>query len=108
MRRVDHPRSFGNLIQLVDKDRALLRQIGHNIAVMDDLLADVDRGAKGIERNLHDIDGPHNAGAEAARLEKENPLSFRFAAVPVFRDVLEGGCSHVLQYTASTPSLELG
>jgi hypothetical protein len=41
---------------------------------VNDLLADVDRGAEGLQRNLHDIDGPHHACAEAARLQKQYSL----------------------------------
>jgi hypothetical protein len=67
---------------------------------MNDFFTDIDRRAKGIQRNLHDINGPHDTGTEAARLEKKNPLGFRFVAAPVFRDVLKGGCSHAFQYTA--------
>jgi hypothetical protein len=67
---------------------------------MNDFFANVDRRTKGIEGDLHDVDGAHDTGTEAARLEKKYPLGFRFAAAPVFRDVVESGCSHVIQYTA--------
>jgi hypothetical protein len=70
---------------------------------MDDLFADIDRSAKGVQRNLHDVDGTHDTGAEAARLEQKNPLSFRFIGALVVSDVVESGCSHVFQYTASNP-----
>ncbi len=39
---------------------------------MDDLLADVDGSAEGVERNLNDVDGANDAGAEATGLEEEN------------------------------------
>ena len=91
------------LVQLVDEDRALLRKVGHNIAVMHDLFADINRRTEGVQCDLHDVDGPNDTGAEATRLEKKDPLSFRFVAVPIFGDKLKGGCSHVFQYTASTP-----
>ena len=100
MRGINNPGAFRDLIQLIDEDRALLRQISHNIAVMNDFLADVDRRAKGIQRNLDDVDGTHNTCAKAARLEKKNSLGFRFVAAPVFSDGLKSGCSHVYKYTA--------
>jgi hypothetical protein len=99
MGRINNPSPFGHLVQLVDEDRALLCQVRHNIAVMHNLLANVDRRAKGIECDLHDVDSPHNTGAEAPRLEKKDSLGFRFAAAPVFRDVVKSGCSHGIQYT---------
>jgi hypothetical protein len=45
---------------------------------MHDLLANVDRRAEGVERNLHNVDRADDTGAEAARLEKKDPLGFRF------------------------------
>ena len=53
-----------------------------------------------IERNLDDIDGSHNAGAEAAGLEKENSFGFRCIAAFVNGGVVKCGCSHAYQYTA--------
>jgi hypothetical protein len=52
---------------------------------------------------LNDVDGPHDAGTEAAWLEKKDPLGFDLVAALV-RDALESGCSHVYQYTAFKPS----
>src|ERR1700678_2681826 len=103
MRGVDNPRAFRHLVQFVDEDCALLCQVGHDVAVVHDLFAYVDGRAKGIECNLNDVDGSHNSGTEAARLEEKYPLSFRFVAALVYRDALKGGCSHVYQYTAFTP-----
>ena len=34
---------------------------------MDDLVADIDRGTIGLQRQHHDLDRPIDAGAEAAR-----------------------------------------
>src|SRR5580704_1861873 len=87
--RVDNPRPFRDLVQFVDEDCALLGQIRYDIAVVHNLLANVNRRAKGIERNLHDIDSPHDTGAEASRLEEKNPLGFRFVAALVYRDALK-------------------
>ncbi len=107
MGRVDNSCAFWNFVQFVNEDRALLGQVGYDVAVMHNLFANIDRRAEGIQRDLNDVDGSHNAGAEAARLEKEYPLGFRFAAALVNRDVLESGCSHIHKYTALTPPLEL-
>ena len=72
MRGINNTRTLRHLIQLVDEDRSFLRQITHHIAVVHDLLAHINRRAKGIQRNLHDIDRAHNTRAEAARLQKKN------------------------------------
>jgi hypothetical protein len=72
---------------------------------MHDLLAHVDRRAKGIECNLHNVDSPYDAGTEAPRLEEKNPLGFRFVAAPVTRDAVKSGCNHVSQYTAFNTTL---
>src|SRR5258706_4309549 len=49
----------------MDEVRALCLQTIDNVAVVDDLVADVDRGAIDGERTLHSVDRPHHAGAEA-------------------------------------------
>ena len=54
------------IVDLVHEDRALLRQFVHHVAVMDDLAANVDGRAEGLESDLHDVDGAHDAGAKTA------------------------------------------
>jgi hypothetical protein len=106
MSRVDDPCALRHLVQLVDKDCALLGEVGHNIAVMNNLFANIDRSAKGLQCYLNNIDRTHNAGTEAAWLKKENPFSFRFDAASGYGSVVKGGCSHVSQYTAFKPVSE--
>src|SRR3546814_20086665 len=52
---------------LVDEHGALGLQRLHDVAVVHDLMADIDRGAIGLDRLRDDLDGPVDAGAEAAR-----------------------------------------
>ncbi len=68
VRGVDHARPLGHLVQFVDEDCALLGQVGDDVAVVDDLLANVDRCAKGLEGDPDDIDGPDDTRTKAARL----------------------------------------
>ena len=72
MCRVDDAGTFRHLIQLIHEDGTLLGQIVHDIAVMNDLFANVDRCAECLKRNANDIDCSHNSGAETAGFEKED------------------------------------
>ncbi len=74
VRAVDHTHPGRHLVDIVDEDRALFRQLIYNEAVMDDFFANVDGRAEGFERNLHDVNGANNARAEAARLEQKDTL----------------------------------
>ena len=74
MRGIDHARAFRDLVQFIDEDRALLCEVVHYVAVVNNLLAHVDRCAEGIERNLHDVDRANHARAKASRLEEKNSL----------------------------------
>ena len=64
--------AFGHFVQFLDKARALVLQRVDHMLVVDDLVAHIDRLAILIERLLHDIDGANDAGAEAARLGKND------------------------------------
>ena len=57
----------GDFVEFLDKDGAFGLQGLDHIAVMDDLVADIDRRPIQGERPLDRIDGPHHPGAEAAR-----------------------------------------
>ena len=46
MRRVDHGRAGRHLVELLDEHRAAALEIGDDVGVVDDLLADVDRCAR--------------------------------------------------------------
>ena len=73
--RVDDALAVGHVVDFMDKNRALFRQLIHNIAVMDNLAAHVDGRAKGFQSDLDNVDRAHHAGAKAARLEQQHPLS---------------------------------
>ena len=64
--------AFGYFVQLFDEARALVLQRIHDMLVVHDLVAHIDRLAILIERLFHDIDGAHDSGTEAARLGKNN------------------------------------
>ena len=68
-RRVGIVRDFG---QFLDENRALGLQAVDDIFVMDDLVADIDRGAIDGERPFHGVDGPDHPGAEAAGRTKHD------------------------------------
>src|SRR6185295_15085180 len=71
----DGDRALGDrVLQLVDEDRAALAQRGHDVLVVDDLLADVDRRAVQLERALDRLHRPVHARAVAARSGEEQLL----------------------------------
>ena len=57
----------GHLVELLDEDRALALQAVDHVAVVDDLVADIDRRAPFLQRHLDDLDRPVDTGAKAAR-----------------------------------------
>ena len=63
----DHRRAVRHLVQLGHEDRALGLQAVDDELVVDDLVADIDRRAVALERELDDADRAVDAGAEAAR-----------------------------------------
>ena len=68
VRREDHRLAgVGNFVELLDEHRALRLQALDDVAVVDDLVADIDRRPEFLERQLDDLDRPVDAGAEAAR-----------------------------------------
>lgn len=57
----------GDLVKLLDEDCTALLQTLDHIAVMHDLVTDIDRRAVFLQRQDDDLDGAVDAGAEAAR-----------------------------------------
>ena len=57
----------GHLVELADEDRALPLQVLHDVFVVHDLVAHIDRRAMDRQRLLDRIDGADDPGAEAAR-----------------------------------------
>ncbi len=59
-----------DLRQFLDEDRALRLQPFDDIAIVDDLVTDIDRRAIFLQRQHDDLDGAVDAGAKAARTAK--------------------------------------
>ena len=62
-------RDFG---EVLDEARALGFQALDHMLVVHDLVAHIDRRAEFLQRPLDDLDGAHDAGAEAARLGEDH------------------------------------
>ena len=62
-------RHFG---EFLDENGALGLQALDHVFVMDDLVADIDRRAVALEGAFDDLDGTHDACAEAARLSQKD------------------------------------
>ena len=63
----DHGRAFGHLVQLIDEQGALGLELFDHEAIMDDLVADIDRRTRNLERPLDNLDSAIDPGAKAAR-----------------------------------------
>jgi len=72
VRAEDGHRALRHLRQLLDENRALGLQAVDDELVVNDLVAHVDRRAVFLERPLDDLDRPHDARAEAARLRQND------------------------------------
>ena len=92
---VNYTLTVRHVVDLVNKNGALFGQFIHNIAVMDNFAANVNRRAKGLKRNFDDVDGTNNAGAKAARFEQKDPLlTGRCFALGAIGDRIKRSCSH--------------
>lgn len=61
-----------DLAKLLDEDRTLVAQSVHDEAVVNDLVTHIDRGAEALESQFHDLDGPVDTCAKAARGAKKH------------------------------------
>ena len=68
----DDPCSFRNLAQLFDEDGPGSPQFIHHVAVMNDFLADIDRGPIKVQCDFNHVDGAHHASAEPARFQQDD------------------------------------
>src|SRR5713101_6214265 len=69
--RAEHgPRAGGYLVELLDKNRTRLPKFIHDMLVMDNLLAHVDRRPVKIQRDFHHINSAYHARAKTTRLEQ--------------------------------------
>ena len=64
--------AVGNFIQRLDEDRAHALELLDHMAVVDDLVADIDRRAELLEGPLDDLDCPDHPRAEPPRLSHKN------------------------------------
>ena len=80
MRAEDRHRARRHLVDFVDKVRALGAQPLDDVAVVHDLVADIDRRAVFFERALDDLDRPFDPGAKPAGLGQHH--SHHFASSP--------------------------
>ena len=70
-----------HVVQLIDEDGAAGAQVFHDIAVVHDLVTDVDRRAILLECALDDFDGPFDPGAKTPRLGQDD--THHVAKVPL-------------------------
>lgn len=77
MRTINDALALGNLVNIVDENRAFLRQIIDDTTVMDNFLAHVNRRAKSIQRDADNINRADNARAETARLQQQDAFCGR-------------------------------
>ena len=62
-----------DLGQIVDETRALGAQPLDHVAVVDDLVADIDRRSVFLDRALDDLDRALDSGAKSPRLSQDHP-----------------------------------
>ena len=68
MCRKDHGGvGFGDFVELLHKNGAFAFECLDDVAIVHDLVAHVDRRSELLQRQLDDLDGAVDAGAEAAR-----------------------------------------
>src|SRR5205807_10462119 len=73
---VDQALAVRDFIHLINKDRSLGLEFLNHIAVMDDLFADVDGRAKGVQGNADDINGTNHPGTKTTGLKQKQSLRF--------------------------------
>ena len=72
VRREDDRLALGHVALVIDEHCAAGLELPHDVEVVDDLLADVDRRSVEVERPLDRLDRPLDAGAVAARRRQEH------------------------------------
>ncbi len=77
VRGEDDGRPERDVLLALDEDRAAFFELTHDVRVVHDLLAHVDRGAMEVECLLNSLDCPLDAGAIAPRRGEEQPLDHR-------------------------------
>jgi hypothetical protein len=69
----------------LDEDRPLPLQLFHDMAIVHDFVTDIDRRPKLDERLLDNLNGPHDASAEAAGLCQKNLHAGQFSVIASYR-----------------------
>ena len=77
VRREDDQASGRHFVLAVDEDGAALLEVANDMRVVDDLLANIDRGAVELECLLHGLDCPLDAGAIAPGRGEDQPFDHR-------------------------------
>ena len=72
MRREHDQPVLGHLVQLLDEHRTQAAQLVDDVAVVDDLVADIDRRAVLAQGPLDHVDRALDPGAEAARAGEQD------------------------------------
>ena len=72
--RIDYALTRRNFLDFVNKNCAFFRQLIHHKAIVNNLPAYVNRGAKGIQGDLHNVDGANDTGAKATGFEQQDTL----------------------------------
>ncbi len=73
----DNEPSRRHLFLALDEDRAALLEVADDVRVVDDLLADVDRGAMELECLFDGLDCPLDTGAIASGRGENQPFYHR-------------------------------
>ena len=68
----DHRGVIGDFGQLLDEHRSLLSQPIHNILIVHDLMAHIDRRFEQFQRSFHNSNGAVHTGAKTARIGKSD------------------------------------
>ncbi len=71
----NNPGAFRHLRKLFHENGAGPPQFVHYVTIVNDFLANVDGRAIQVQRNFHDINGPHNTRTKAPRFQQENLLA---------------------------------
>ena len=75
MGAVDDAFAVGDFVFAIDEDCAFAAQFVHDKAVVNDLLADINRRPESLECDADHVNSAHYAGTEASRLEQKHGFS---------------------------------
>jgi hypothetical protein len=84
VRREDEGRALRDVLDGVHEDRTTLRELAHDMRVVDDLLPHVHRLSVHLKRTFDRVDGPLDAGAVAPGRGEDDPLHQTAARIARF------------------------